>query len=74
MMNSFWLIEDVARRGRLFHYHMMGTLSTVAFERHGADMAMIAPDSVELDGNQRMDSLLSHVSGNRLTYKDLIRE
>jgi len=48
MMYSFWLIEDVARRGRLFHYHMMGALSTVAFERHGADMAMIAPDSVEV--------------------------
>ena len=28
-------------------HYMVGKLATVAFERHGADLAMIAPDSVE---------------------------
>ena len=29
-------------------HYMIGKLSTVAFERHGADLATIAPDSVEI--------------------------
>ena len=40
----------IATRGSLDAdnaYYMIGKLSTVAFERHGADLATIAPDSVE---------------------------